>query len=79
MNYVSVYGEKYFVKGDHLDIAEIDLERFSDIKGIKNFRNLKSLNLGGNIIDDLNGIQTLRSLEILYLNVNQLGKIKYLN
>ncbi|MFX1394432.1 MAG: leucine-rich repeat domain-containing protein [Promethearchaeota archaeon] len=71
-----IYNNKIFeVKDNHLSLSNQNIERISEIIGLKNLSDLQSLSLHFNQISEIKGFEKLRNLKQLVLNSNQISDI----
>ena len=61
---LNIYDQK-IRQSDIADVTSIQLENYNikDITGLENFKNLKKLDMSGNVIGDIQPLASLQSLE----------------
>ncbi len=59
-----------------LVISGVEIHRIRDLKNIENLGELEGLNLGGNEISDIEGLDSLVNLKLLWLSSNNIVEIK---
>ncbi|WP_287582832.1 leucine-rich repeat domain-containing protein [Candidatus Borrarchaeum sp.] len=75
-DYVTVRGEKYFVKDGTLDLGEKEITDINEIEGLEKFTDLKELYLSHNLIEEIKGLDNLTNLQRLNLSHNHIKKIQ---
>ena len=73
---LSIY-DREIRQSDIADVTSIQLENHNikDITGLENFKNLKKLDMSGNVIEDIQPLASLQSLEYLDLSWNEIEDI----
>jgi len=64
------------VKNDELILFDEGIRDINDIRGLKNLKYLKRLDITANQVSEIKGLETLSNLEELYLQYNQISEIK---
>ena len=76
--WVEVNGERIDIYGNSLKLAVREIKSLKDAKNLENQIGLRYLDLDGNELTDLDGIQNLVNLEKLILVENKIRKIEHL-
>ncbi len=79
MSSVFYEGEKYEVdEYDRLMLTGLEIQDLSEIEGLENLQNVKSLSLQNNKITQIKGLENFTRLETLYIYYNEIEKIENL-
>jgi Leucine-rich repeat (LRR) protein len=74
--FVTVRGEKYYVKDDTLDLSGKEITDIDEIKELEILTEIKWLELNNNQIKEISGLEELTNLQYLRLCRNQIEEIK---
>lgn len=78
-NYVEYNGVFYYVNNNSLELNDLDIQDIKDIKNLEELTSLKTLQLQGNKIEAIDGIDHLINLETIYLDNNLIDEVGSLN
>ncbi|MFX1519000.1 MAG: leucine-rich repeat domain-containing protein [Promethearchaeota archaeon] len=76
LEFVTVEGERYYVKNGALDLSEIEIGDITEIKGLEKLTNLRELILYDQKIREIKGLENLKNLKKLCLGWNKIEEIK---